>query len=71
MATEIRPLFDRDWEPDLPKTSPAMDLRDWYAGQAMVGLAKVGLWEGAEYVAEKAFKFADAMMAARKDAPRP
>jgi hypothetical protein len=61
-----RPSFDSvEFE-----TLGGMTLRDWFAGQALVGIMSTdGAFERAdrrsEFVAVKAFEFADAMIAAR------
>jgi hypothetical protein len=39
-------------------------LRDWFAGQALAALAEAKL--SPDKIAEKAYKLADAMLAARK-----
>lgn len=52
--------------------APGMSLRDWFAGQALAGLAaswvteRPGRWEKA---AEEAYGMADAMLAARAKEP--
>jgi hypothetical protein len=58
-----------------PITSPyngraGMSLRDWFAGQALVGMGIMELkaWTDKD-VATAAYKYADAMIAARKDTP--
>ena len=45
--------------------SSGMSLRDYFAGQALAGLAARGCWNG-EDAAEKAYEMADAMLATRK-----
>ena len=48
-----------------------MDLRDWLAGQALVGICANSLFahsgHGYEYLAEWAYSIADALMAKRRD----
>ena len=47
--------------------SSGMSLRDWFAGQALAGLAADGLtYEG---MAKDAYELADAMLAAREPKP--
>lgn len=41
--------------------SPGMTLRDWFAGQALVGLTRVGI----SYAATNAYEYADAMIEER------
>lgn len=47
---------------------PGMSLRDWYAGQALVGLLSTG-WRGRLFadVAVEAFTMAEEMLQERKD----
>lgn len=42
-----------------------MELRDWFAGQALVAL--IHEYDDAEPTAKKAYEMADAMMKARKE----
>lgn len=53
--------------------APGMSLRDWFAGQAMIGMLHPG-WEAnavnqPHLMAKKAYRAADAMLAARKTEP--
>ena len=52
----------------LEVNSPVMNLRDWFAGQALASF-------GTDYfpmeAAEKAYRYADAMLAERMNEPRP
>lgn len=57
----------------LAGASDGMSLRDWFAGQALVGLLASGQWHNstmqngfAEHIANHADEIADAMIAARK-----
>jgi hypothetical protein len=43
-----------------------MTLRDWFAGQAMIGMLSS---KPITFCAEDAYTFADAMLAARKEKP--
>ena len=52
----------------LEVNSPVMNLRDWFAGQA---LASFGTACFADEAAEKAYRYADAMLAERMNEPRP
>ncbi len=57
--------------PDNSKTEPAhvgMSLRDWFAGQALIGIASRGA-SPSEVQARFAYDMADAMMAQRAKAP--
>lgn len=51
------------------ETSGGMDLRDWFAGQALAGLCAYsgtyGFQDGPDSAAERAYECADAMLAAR------
>lgn len=53
---------------------PGMTLREWFAGQVLLGLVSDGEWQPDDYfatTAETAFKLADAMLAERaKTVPR-
>jgi hypothetical protein len=58
-----------------PTNSPynsraGMSLRDWFAGQALasMGIMELKAWASKD-VATAAYSYADAMIAARKDAP--
>jgi len=55
-----------------PEHTPGMTLRDWFAGQAVIGIAN--LWKGnmgdfdnqaADRTAKAAYRMADAMLEAR------
>ena len=60
---------------------PGMTLRDWFAGQALMAVVTVATMPGAgkdgggaineRDLAEVAYAFADALLAARKKAPTP
>jgi hypothetical protein len=56
-----------DFHGDKPHLQEGMSLRDWFAGQALAGMSgdpeRTGVFE--DY-AHDAYKFADAMLAARK-----
>jgi len=45
-----------------------MSLRDWFAGQALVGLLQVGSKDSALGFAERAYIIADAMLKVREEA---
>lgn len=46
-----------------------MSLRDWFAGQALMGsLGHIGPHEGPENEARRAYRYADAMLAERSKA---
>lgn len=51
--------------------APGMTLRDWFAGQALAGMAGIWQKEGldAADIASDAYRLADAMLAARKEPP--
>lgn len=54
---------------ELPKTLPEMTLRDWFAGQALVGKLAHGLhpdWE-VDDVTRSAYLYADSMMDERSE----
>ncbi len=54
-----------------PLTSGGKSLRDWFAGQALVGLAESGVTAdySADHIASTCWKLADAMIRARKKLP--
>lgn len=64
-AFPLHPGIVPDWT-----ASTGMTLRDWFAGQA---IAWAGMKEWASYdekhAAERAYRMADAMLAAREDQP--
>ncbi|HKE44223.1 MAG TPA: hypothetical protein VKB41_06755 [Steroidobacteraceae bacterium] len=45
---------------------PGMTLRDWFAGQALLGVIARGVKSPAAEVAEAAYEYADAMLEARQ-----
>jgi hypothetical protein len=47
--------------------SPGMELRDWFAGQALVGWLADGTDSNAYHVAREAYAIADAMMEIRNE----
>ena len=47
-----------------PHFHPGMSLRDWFAGQALAGIAAHGE-DGPEYSAKSAYEHADAMLKER------
>ena len=51
---------------------PGMSLRDWFAGQALIGMVSAKCAEGLQYspteIADDAFQVADAMLAERSKA---
>ena len=54
-------------EPGAYEAETGMSLRDWFAGQALAGLlADTNVLGSAPEVANAAYRFADAMLAARK-----
>ncbi len=64
-----------DGGPQFPNGSPfpkidgdknEQSLRDWFAGQALVGIVAAGKWDDAPRYAEACYLLADAMLAARK-----
>jgi hypothetical protein len=48
-----------------------MTLRDWFAGQALAGIAATGSSSPYEKDAEQAYRYADAMLVARNRPPSP
>ena len=46
---------------------PGMELRDWFAGQALVGWLADGTASNAYHTAREAYAFADAMMEIRNE----
>jgi hypothetical protein len=69
--TNNPPLFPRVMQcGDKSVTEGGMSLRDWYAGQALVGLLSCGQWHNtgagfAEHIAERSGEIADAMLRVR------
>ena len=71
-GTVSRKTLAKAWEehkagrltPIDPMQHPVMSLRDWFAGQVLVGL--VDSW-GPERGSGIAYEYADAMLAARED----
>jgi len=60
----------RRLDPPPPRQGPvanfsAMSLRDWFAGQALVGLLASGREQFADSAEEEAYMFADAMLKER------
>ncbi len=53
-----------------PGLSNGMSLRDWFAGQALAGIAVRDTVLPFEDEAAAAYRYADAMLAARKEPPR-
>lgn len=56
--------FGKDPQPD-PRIVDPGRLRDWFAGQALAGIAEHYSPEKAEHAALASYVFADAMLAAR------
>jgi hypothetical protein len=50
-------------------TMPTMSLRDWFAGQMLVGMKLSGVTGREQWFAETAYAMADAMLAARSTGP--
>ena len=57
------PAHGMAWEQDFVPAQPGLSLRDWFAGQAIVGLAMDK--NPADMIAEWAYALADAMLEAR------
>lgn len=56
--------------PGAYEADPGMTLRDWFAGQALVGLLSSGKWDNCgdgfeAYIADRSGLIADAMLAER------
>ncbi len=78
-APENPPAFPVIAENGLGHVSEGMSLRDWFAGQVLAGAMNTPTyWSGhlehslkttPEAVAERAFKIADALLAARAKGP--
>jgi hypothetical protein len=49
--------------------SEGMDLRDWYAGQALTGLLASDVRDSMNIFIERSFVIADLMMKQRKEVP--
>lgn len=68
MSKDNPPAFPRSYVAD---GHNGMSLRDWFAGQALVGLCQADMSEeeftvGPDLLARTAYRMADAMIAARK-----
>ena len=68
--TENKPVIHNEGK-IYPIYPIGVDLRDWFAGQALVGLMQqedkiTELWNPFKVAAEQAYQYADAMMAARE-----
>lgn len=74
MATEAKindggPAFPSEWDTQL-----GMNLRDWFAGQALVGLLAHAQGDGSDFIHElgcdaaayQSYRFADAMLKTRR-----
>ena len=60
------PWADPHQTSGLPAADPGMSLRDWFAGQALAGLAsRTGCYEYVETMTRDAFTAADAMLVER------
>lgn len=69
-APENPPVFpipeQRDADGNgLVEGAPGMTLRDWFAGQALIGLMADSPWADPDHKAAYAYNAADAMLAAR------
>ena len=51
---------------DVPYWQPGMTLRDYFAGQAIIGLATLDVDCGPDGLAHDAYRIADAMMKTRR-----
>jgi len=67
MAAENPPAFPVIAENGLGHVSDGMTLRDWFAGQALVGecAAQGDTVQPVDWIVKRAYAFADAMLAAR------
>jgi hypothetical protein len=71
MSSDNPPAFPSRYEVDMGGGArrrddrPGMSLRDYFAGQALAGMA--GRLSDASNVAAGAYRFADAMLAAREE----
>ena len=69
------PQWRRDGGPAFPDgMASGMSLRDWFAGQALAGLLATPkydhvAWQFENYITERAYAVADAMLAARSAKP--
>jgi hypothetical protein len=62
------PINERNCDGGHFYSNLGMTLRDYFAGQVLVGLIDAGTWSGANYTAERArfaYEQADAMIAER------
>lgn len=72
MSTSINdggPAFPRTGAESHTSPQPGMSLRDWFAGQASVGLLaspSTKITASSQELAEACYEFADAMLAARE-----
>ena len=57
---------ERDGGPLGPVSAAPIDLRDWFAGQALAGLTSIAETRIVENVANEAYFLADAMLAERE-----
>lgn len=69
------PAFPGSWHPEMgwsPRDTPeGMSLRDWFAGMALSGiLNRKCSVDDAKWTADDAYKYADAMLSARKRVTR-
>lgn len=64
------PRLDAITNTGAARSTPGMTLRDWFAGQALTGMLSSETDDSTYYVelaADRAYRFADAMLAARAD----